>query len=166
MATKEKVLTIGIPLPCSKTVRWGVKKKERFTGKTPDESYRRNNRLLPVYFAKYDTMGTYIEDNIRIALFLLLPYQWFHVSGYWYGWLPNKYRYTGQPSASNRPKPHRFEYHLPNQRNSSQPFLCQNCLVRAIHISQTTDAHWQEPVKWFDKKALFFSIWFDKIVYL
>ena len=27
--TKEKVLTIGIPLPCSKTVRWGVKKKER-----------------------------------------------------------------------------------------------------------------------------------------
>lgn len=31
--TKEKVLTIGIPLPCSKTVRWGVKKKERFTGK-------------------------------------------------------------------------------------------------------------------------------------
>ena len=57
-ATKEKVLTIGIPLPCSKTVRWGVKKKERFTGKTPDESY----------FAKYDTMGTYIEDNIRIAL--------------------------------------------------------------------------------------------------
>ena len=26
-ATKEKVLTIGIPLPCSKTVRWGVKKK-------------------------------------------------------------------------------------------------------------------------------------------
>ena len=59
---------ISIPLPCSKTVRWGVKKKERFTGKTPDESYRRNNRLLPVYFAKYDTMGTYIEDNIRIAL--------------------------------------------------------------------------------------------------
>ena len=67
-ATKEKVLTIGIPLPCSKTVRWGVKKKERFTGKIPDENYRRNNRLLPVYFAKYDTMGTYIEDNIRIAL--------------------------------------------------------------------------------------------------
>ena len=67
-ATKEKVLTIGIPLPCSKTVRWGVKKKERFTGKTPDESYRRNNRLLPVYFAKYDNMETYIEDNIRIAL--------------------------------------------------------------------------------------------------
>lgn len=67
-ATKEKVLMIGIPLPCSKTVRWGVKKKERFTGKIPDENYRRNNRLLPVYFAKYDTMGTYIEDNIRIAL--------------------------------------------------------------------------------------------------
>jgi len=66
--TKEKVLTIGIPLPCSKTIRWGVKKKERFTGKIPDENYRRNNRLLPVYFAKYDTMGTYIEDNIRIAL--------------------------------------------------------------------------------------------------
>ena len=42
--TKEKVLTIGIPLPCSKTIRWGVN------------------------FAKYDNMGTYIEDNIRIAL--------------------------------------------------------------------------------------------------
>jgi len=67
-ATKEKVLTIGIPLPCSKIVRWGVKKKERFTGKMPDENYRRNNRLLPVNFAKYDNMETYIEDNIRIAL--------------------------------------------------------------------------------------------------
>ena len=66
--TKEKVLTIGIPLPCSKTIRWGVKKKGRFTGKIPDESFRRNNRLLPVNFAKYDNMGTYIEDNIRIAL--------------------------------------------------------------------------------------------------
>ena len=66
--TDEALLTIGIPLPCSKTVRWGVKKKERFTGKIPDENYRRNNRLLPVNFAKYDTMGTYIEDNIRIAL--------------------------------------------------------------------------------------------------
>ena len=66
--TKEKVLTIGIPLPCSKTIRWGVKKKGRFTGKIPDENYRRNNRLLPVNFAKYDNMGTYIEDNIRIAL--------------------------------------------------------------------------------------------------
>ena len=67
-ATKEKVLTIGIPLPCSKIVRWGVKKKGRFTGKIPDESFRRNNRLLPVNFAKYDNMETYIEDNIRIAL--------------------------------------------------------------------------------------------------
>ena len=66
--TKEKVLTIGIPLPCSKTIRWGVKKKGRFTGKIPDESFRRNNRLLPVNFAKYDNMETYIEDNIRIAL--------------------------------------------------------------------------------------------------
>ena len=54
--TKEKVLTIGIPLPCSKTIRWGVKKKGRFTGK------------IPVNFAKYDNMETYIEDNIRIAL--------------------------------------------------------------------------------------------------
>ena len=45
-----------------------VKKKGRFTGKIPDESFRRNNRLLPVNFAKYDNMGTYIEDNIRIAL--------------------------------------------------------------------------------------------------
>ena len=54
--------------PCSKTIRWGVKKKGRFTGKIPDESFRRNNRLLPVNFAKYDNMETYIEDNIRIAL--------------------------------------------------------------------------------------------------
>ena len=37
-------------------------------GKIPDESFRRNNRLLPVNFAKYDNMETYIEDNIRIAL--------------------------------------------------------------------------------------------------
>ena len=65
---KKSVDDRYISLSCSKTVRWGVKKKERFTGKTPDESYRRNNRLLPVYFAKYDTMGTYIEDNIRIGL--------------------------------------------------------------------------------------------------
>ena len=54
-----------------KTIRWGVKKKGRFTGKIPDESFRRNNRLLPVNFAKYDNMETYIEDNIRIALLKL-----------------------------------------------------------------------------------------------
>ena len=79
--TKEKVLTIGIPLPCSKIVRWGVKKKERFTGKMPDENYRRNNRLLPVYVAKYDTMGTDIEDNIRIALLNLFEVR-FTLKGY------------------------------------------------------------------------------------
>lgn len=39
-----------------------------FLQKIPDESFRRNNRLLPVNFAKYDNMETYIEDNIRIAL--------------------------------------------------------------------------------------------------
>jgi len=68
MATKEKVMTISIPLPCTKTVRWGVKKKERFTSKTPAENHRKNYRLLPVYFTRYDDMETYIENSTRTAL--------------------------------------------------------------------------------------------------
>lgn len=66
--TKEKVLTIGIPLPYHKTVGWGVEKKKRFAAKIPDPSKDKNVRLIPVDFTKYDDMGSYIEDTIKIAL--------------------------------------------------------------------------------------------------
>lgn len=64
-ATKEKYISIRIPLPYYKVARWGIEKKFRFCSYPVSEE---KNQFIPVDFTQYNDIGIYLEDMIKSGL--------------------------------------------------------------------------------------------------